>query len=109
MNLSPATIYALAGCGIFLIGFYAFSVYAHLLRKILAVNIAGSGVFLVLASMAYRGREAVADPIPHAMILTGIVVAVAGTALALALAGRVFTESAEADLEESPPSEKVER
>ncbi len=106
MSLDPETLYALTGCGIFLIGLYSFSIYPHLIRKILALNIAGAGVYLVLASMAYQGKETVADPVPHAMVLTGIVVAVAGTALALALAGRISSETGKVDLEEPQDIEK---
>ena len=54
------------------------------LRKMLAVNIMGVGVFMLLLSTANRGD--IIDPVPHAMVLTGIVVAVAGTALCLKLA-----------------------
>ncbi|HSO81422.1 NADH-quinone oxidoreductase subunit K, partial [Thiocapsa sp.] len=64
-------------------------VHAHLLRKILAFNVMGSGVFLVLAGLAGRTPSGIPDPVPHAMVITGIVVAVAATALALSLTLRV--------------------
>jgi multicomponent Na+:H+ antiporter subunit C len=76
--------YAFAGVGLFSIGLYALIVHAHLLRKILALNVMGSGVFLVLAALAKR-TAAMPDPVPQAMVITGIVVAVAATALALVL------------------------
>ena len=47
----------------------------------------GSGAFLVLVGFAQR--DGTADPVPQAMVLTGIVVAVAATALALALLRRL--------------------
>lgn len=78
-------IYALAGIGLFFIGFYALIVQVHLLRKILALNIMGSGVFLVLISLAMRSGSSTPDPVSHAMVITGIVVAVSATALALIL------------------------
>ena len=81
--MNTAYIYAFAGVVLFSLGLYALIVYAHLLRKILALNVMGSGVFLVLAALARR--TAMPDPVPHAMVLTGIVVAVAATALALVL------------------------
>jgi len=68
------------------------------LRRILAFNIMGSGAFLVLVGLAQR--HGVVDPVPHAMVLTGIVVAVASTALALALGRRI----AEADAGEAEKS-----
>ena len=91
--MSAALVYALAGAGLFSIGLHALLVCRHLLRKILAVNVMGSGVFLVLAAMATRNDAALPDPVPHAMIITGIVVAVAATALALVLMLKLTTEA----------------
>jgi len=78
-------LYALVGVGLFTIGLYALIVHAQLLRKILAINVMGSGVFLILVTLATRHQELLPDPVPHAMVITGIVVAVSATALALAL------------------------
>jgi len=83
--MTNAFLYALAGGGLFTLGLHALVVHAHLLRKILAVNIMGSGVFLVLVALARRSGETASDPVPHAMVITGIVVTVSATALALAL------------------------
>lgn len=83
--MSAALVYALTGTGLVSIGLHALLVHRHLLRKILAINVMGSGVFLLLAAMATRNGVAIPDPVPHAMIITGIVVAVAATALALVL------------------------
>lgn len=83
--MSTAVFYALIGVGAFSLGLFAFVVHPHLLRKILAFNIMGSGVFLVLAGLARRAPDGAPDPVPHAMVITGIVVAVAATALALVL------------------------
>ncbi len=66
----------------------AFSPQA-LLRRVLAVNVAGGGVFLLLVAVAYRGPGVAPDPVPHALVLTGIVVAFGATSLALALARRL--------------------
>lgn len=98
--MSPPLFYALLGVGIFTLGLYAFIVHAHLLRKILAFNIMGSGVFLVLAGLARRAPGGVPDPVPHAMVITGIVVAVAATALALVLMLRLRDASGHAMLPE---------
>jgi len=100
--MSPVFLYALVGTGLFTLGLYALIVHAHLLRKILAINVMGSGVFLVLVALAARTREAAPDPLPHAMVITGIVVAVSATALALALLLRVHTETGRAELPEEP-------
>ncbi len=99
--MSPPLLYALVGGGIFTLGLYAFIVHAHLLRKILAFNIMGSGVFLILAGLARRAPGGVPDPVPHAMVITGIVVAVAATALALVLMLRLRDASGHAVLPEA--------
>ena len=95
--MSAALAYGLAGSGLIAIGLYALIVRRHLLRKILAVNVVGNGVFLVLVALAQR--SGVPDPVPQAMVLTGIVVAVSATALALALAVRVRDATGRATLD----------
>lgn len=86
--LTSGLIFACAGVVLFAMGVAGVVLLDHLLRRILAFNLMGSGVFLVLVGLAQRAG--MADPVPHAMVLTGIVVAVAATALALALARRLF-------------------
>lgn len=49
----------------------------------------GAGVFHVLIAVAYRGLDTPPDPVPHALVLTGIVVAVSATALALTFGQRL--------------------
>ena len=81
--MSSELLFAVVGALIFTLGVAGTILVANLLRRILAFNLMGSGAFLVLVGLAQRGGEI--DPVPHAMVLTGIVVAVAATALALAL------------------------
>ena len=90
--MTAASLYALCGLALFGVGFYAVVVHVHRLRKVLAVNVMGSGVFLVLVALAYRTPNAPPDPVPHAMVLTGIVVAVSATAVALSLVRRIHGE-----------------
>jgi multicomponent Na+:H+ antiporter subunit C len=89
MTATSADIYMLAGAALFCIGFFGVIANAHLLRKILALNVTGGGVFLVLVAAAHD-PNGLPDPVPHALVLTGIVVAVSATALALILAGRTL-------------------
>ncbi|MEJ2416136.1 MAG: cation:proton antiporter subunit C [Exilibacterium sp.] len=96
--MSVPFLYALVGIGLFCLGFYALIVHNHLLRKILAINVMGSGVFLVLVALARRGGETPPDPVPHAMVITGIVVAVSATALALGLMLKVKAATGRAAL-----------
>lgn len=98
--MSTALLYSLVGTGLFCLGLYALIVHAHLLRKILAINVMGSGVFLILVALARRSSEAQADAVPHAMVITGIVVAISATALALTLMLQLGTASGRAELPE---------
>jgi multicomponent Na+:H+ antiporter subunit C len=95
--MSSAFAYALIGVGLFTLGLYALIVHAHLLRKILAINIMGSGVFMILVALAKRSGD-VPDPVPHAMVITGIVVAVSATALGLTLMLKLSATSGRATL-----------
>lgn len=85
--MSAGLLYAVAGTVLFSLGLYGLIVHEHLVRKIIAFNIMGSGTFLVLVGLSQR--DGAIDPVPQAMVLTGIVVAVSATALALALARRL--------------------
>jgi multicomponent Na+:H+ antiporter subunit C len=82
-------LYGGAGLLLFMLGLWSFLVHEPLLRKLIALNIMGGGVFHVLIAVAYRGDVAPPDPVPHALVLTGIVVAVSATALALSLGARL--------------------
>ncbi|HBQ44796.1 MAG TPA: Na+/H+ antiporter subunit C [Thiomicrospira sp.] len=97
--MTPALLYALVGTVLFTLGLYGLILHSHLLRKILAVNILGSGVFLVMVALADR-TGGVPDAVPHAMVITGIVVAVSATALALALMLQVNAATGQAILPE---------
>jgi multicomponent Na+:H+ antiporter subunit C len=85
--MSSGLIFASTGAALFVIGLAGVVLIDHLLRRILSFNIMGSGVFLVLVGFAQRSD--IPDPVPQAMVLTGIVVAVAATALAVALLRRL--------------------
>lgn len=87
--LTTAIIYGLTGVGLFAIGLRGVLSHASSLARILAINVGSAGVFLVFVAIAYRTPDAATDPVPHALVLTGIVVAVSATALALALGRRL--------------------
>jgi multicomponent Na+:H+ antiporter subunit C len=101
--MSIPLLYALIGVVLLCLGLYSLVTYPHLIRKILALNVAGAGVFLFLVATAYQTSGALPDPVPHAMVLTGIVVAVSATALALALACRIHQETGTTRLTEDEP------
>jgi multicomponent Na+:H+ antiporter subunit C len=81
--------YAVLSVVLFCIGLHGLVTRPHLLRKLIALNIVGIAVFLFLIAVAYRNAAPEPDALPHAMVLTGIVVKVCATAFALALARRI--------------------
>lgn len=97
--MTTAFLYSSAGALIFVTGLYALLVYPHLLRKALALNVMSTGIFLLFVAMAHRNPGGSPDPVPHAMVLTGIVVAVSATALILALIVYFFELTGLTDLE----------
>ena len=94
--LDTSTLYGLLGIGLAALGLHAAILQQDTLRRILAINVLGVGVFLLFIATAYNGPDAAPDAVPHALVLTGIVVAVAATALGLALQRRL-----EADREDA--------
>lgn len=84
-----ALLYAAGGLVLFLQGVHGVFLREHLLRKILAANIMGSGVFMVFLAVARYGTASEPDPVPQAMVLTGIVVAMGFSAVAVVLATRI--------------------
>lgn len=87
--MTTTTLFTLAGAGLFALGLGGLGLCRGILRRIMALNVMGSGVFLLLVSIAGRHPEPFADPVPHAMVLTGIVVTTGTTAFALHLARRL--------------------
>ncbi len=79
-NLCAIAMFAIAMCG--------FLLSHDFLRKLLALNVMGMSIFMIFISVANQDPNNV-DPVPHALVLTGIVVAAAGTALGLNLASKI--------------------
>lgn len=100
-----ATLLGLCAAGVVGVGLYALIVNPEPLRKIVAFNVVGSGVFLLFGVVARRGAAAGlgGDPVPQALVITGIVVAFSATALAVALLLRLFDESGSVTLSSDPP------
>jgi multicomponent Na+:H+ antiporter subunit C len=90
-------IYAAGGIALVMLGVWSFLTHAPLLRKLVALNVMGTGVFHLLISVGYRGLDTPPDPVPHALVLTGIVVAVSATALGLAFGQRLERDDPEPD------------
>jgi multicomponent Na+:H+ antiporter subunit C len=98
--MTEATLYGLCSAVLVGVGLFGLIMHPQPLRKILAFNLIGGGVFLLFGAVALRGAAAGlgGDPVPQALIITGLVVAFAATALAVALLLRLFQETGRATL-----------
>ncbi|MFQ5773514.1 MAG: cation:proton antiporter subunit C [Kiloniellaceae bacterium] len=80
-------------------GFYVVISRGNLVKKIVGLNIFQTSVFILYISMGkveggtapivIEGAQAYANPLPHVLILTAIVVGISTTALGLALIVRI--------------------
>ena len=104
--MSAATIFGLCAAVAVGLGLYGVIVNPQPLRKILAFNLLGSGVFLVFGVVARRGAAAGfgGDPVPQALVITGIVVAFSATALAVTLLLRLADEADSVTLASDTPA-----
>ncbi len=90
---------------LFVIGFHTMLVNANLIKKVMGMNIMETAVFLLFVASGYvRGGKApifevghtagsgevYVNPVPSALILTGIVIAVSITAFALGLIVKLY-------------------
>ena len=98
--MNTATVFGLCGALAVGLGLYGLIANPQLLRKIVAFNILGSGVFLFFGVVARRGAAAGfgGDPVPQALVITGVVVAFSATALAVVLLLRLFQAAGSATL-----------
>jgi len=104
--MNAGTLFGLCAAALIGIGLYGLIVDAHPLRKILALNVIASGVFVLFGAIAYRGAAAGlnADPVPQALLITGIVVAFSATALAVAVLLRLFDAAGSVTLSSDLPA-----
>ena len=102
--MNPTTLFVLCGAAMVGIGLYGLLTDPRLLRKIIAFNLVGSGVFLLFGVVARRGAGAalLGDPVPQALVITGIVVAFSATVVAVALLLRLFEVTGKASLDVAP-------
>ncbi|WP_181708703.1 NADH-quinone oxidoreductase subunit K [Chthonobacter rhizosphaerae] len=98
-HLFPLTGAALVGLGLF-----GFIILRHPLRQLLAVNVIAAGIFLILGGLG-RGED-VTDPYPQALVITGIVVSVALTALGAAMITRLAEDRCAPAPTPEPPGDR---
>jgi multicomponent Na+:H+ antiporter subunit C len=99
--MNAITLFGLCGSVLVGLGLFGLITNPQPLRKILAFNLLGSGTFLLFGVIARRGAAAGldGDPVPQALVITGIVVAFSATAMAIALLLRLFQETGQATLD----------
>jgi multicomponent Na+:H+ antiporter subunit C len=104
--MSTMTVFGLCASVAAGLGLYGLVANPQPLRKILAFNLLGAGAFLFFGVVARRGAVAGlgSDPVPQALVITGMVVAFAATALAVALLLRLFDASGSATLRSDTPA-----
>lgn len=81
--MSAIELYLTLGVAVFLLSLHGLMTLNDPIRRLIAVNLMGAGTFLVMVSLAKRSE--VPDPVLHALVVTGLVVAISATAFALRL------------------------
>lgn len=101
----PALLFGLAASALIALGLFGVVVNPAPLRKLLAFNLVGAGVFMMFGVVGRRGAAAglATDPVPQAMVITGLVVAFAATAIAAMLIVRLFQTTGAATLADDAP------
>lgn len=99
--MDSATIFGFCGAALAGIGLYGLITHPLVIRKILSFNLLGTGTFLIFGVIARRGAAVGlgGDPVPQALVITGIVVAFSATAMAVMLLMRLYSDSGQATLE----------
>ena len=96
---------------LFCVGLHTLVVKSNLLKKLLGLNVMETSVFAFIVTTGWiRGGDPpiliegasapFTSPLPHAMVLTGIVVAVSVTAVALALIVQIHTHYGTIEVDE---------
>ncbi|SET06711.1 multisubunit sodium/proton antiporter, MrpC subunit [Natronincola peptidivorans] len=96
---------------LFVIGLYTVLTHSNLLKKVIGINIIETSIFLFFVSVGYvtggrapiveaSGNHVYVNPLPSALILTGIVVAVSITAYALSLIIKLYEAYGTLDMDE---------
>lgn len=97
---------------LFVIGFYTALSHSNMLKKIIGINIMETAIFLFFVATGYvQGGHApiftdgvgpgpYMNPLPSALILTGIVVSVSFTAFALSLMVKLYQHYGTLDADE---------
>ncbi len=95
---------------IFLVGLWGLIRKRNLVKKVFGLSILNAAVVILFimeggkagssAPILERGVRDIVDPVPQALMLTAIVIGVCVTALALAMAYRLFKATGSLDIDE---------
>ena len=96
---------------LFIIGMHTMLTHSNLIKKVIAMNIMDTSVFLLFVAIGYtyggeapivrEGSEVIyVNPLPGSLMLTGIVVAVSITAYALSLIVKIYRYYGTVDYDE---------
>lgn len=109
--MTAATLAGFIGSALVGLGLYGLITDPQPIRKILGFNLIGSGVFLLFGIVARKGAAAgfAADPVPQAMVITGIVVAFSASALAIALVLRLHEVAGRVSLRSEHTSNRAQK
>ncbi len=105
---------------LFIIGLYTVLTHNNLLKRVIGINIMETAVFLFFVSIGYvegarapivleNGETLFVNPIPSALILTGIVVAVSITAYSLSLIVKLYQHHQTLDISEIMAAQSEDR
>jgi len=91
----------IGACALIVIGLYIVVMHTNMIKRIIGINIFGTGVFYFFVSIGYvrggaipivNGDESgvMINPLPSVLILTGIVVVVSITVYAMSLVIKIY-------------------
>lgn len=113
MDALISNYYEAGAIVLFGVGFTTLLLNNNLIKKIIGLNIMDTSIFLFFIAKGYiegleapiitgihKGGGSYVNPIPSALMLTGIVVAVSTTAFALALAVKIHEKYGTVELDE---------
>jgi len=100
----------LIASALFLIGLYIVLAKSNLIKKLIGLNIIEASIFLFIISIgavkdglapivAQGARGPFVDPLPQVLVLTGILISISTTILALSLAIKIYERYGTLDLE----------
>lgn len=90
--MSQPDLFLALGAILALLGIMRLVLARDLLSRVIGLNIASGGVMMLLLTGALRSGSNGPDAVPHAMVLTGIVITVSVTALAVVLIRRIESD-----------------